>query len=129
MLPLAYIALASAALYLNRRDPRMLLLTLAVGVSVFLPVPKHSAFAFYGFCIMAELTVGLTALVLRARGSEIIVSLCVVLEIAHVMGYILNGYPPLSAYRIIVPILETAQLVTCVCMSPALFFRLQNRTP
>lgn len=119
----------AVAFYLNRHDWRMLLLTLAVGVSVFLPVPRQSALVFYGFCMVAELLVALIALALQARGSELIVSICVVLEVAHLMGYILNGYPPLSSYRVIVPVLESAQLLTCVCMSPALFVRLQNRLP
>jgi hypothetical protein len=127
MLLNAYAILLALAFWLNRHDRRMLLLTLAVGVSVFLPVPKSSAFAFYASCICAEFLVGLVAFVLRARGSEMVLSACVVLEIAHLMGYILNGYPPLSSYRIIVPVLESAQLVACVAMSPALFARLQNR--
>ena len=128
MLLNAYALMLALALYLNRHDRRMLGLTVVVGLSVFLPVPKSSALAFYGFCFVAELVVILLALRLHAQGSELIVSLCVVLELAHVMGYILNGYPPLSSYRAIIPILESAQLVTCICMSPALYARLRNRT-
>jgi hypothetical protein len=123
----AYTVLLGIAFYLNRHDWRMLALTFVIGVSVFAPVPRESALAFYGFCFAAELAVAIVALLLRARGSELVVSICVVLEVAHVMGYILNGYPPLSSYRVIVPILESAQLVTCICMSPVLHLRLRNR--
>lgn len=128
MLLTAYAALFTVGLYLNRGDRRMLLLTLVVGASVFIAVPRHSAFIFYTFCILADLLAAILAITLRARASELVVSICVALEAVHVMGYILDGYPPLSSYRILVPILESAQLVACVCMSSALYRRLQNRS-
>lgn len=127
MLFSAYAVLFGVSLYLNRADARMLLLTLVVTASLFLPVPHESPELFYGYCMLAELTVALIALVLRARGSELVISICVVLEVAHVMGYILDGYPPLSSYRILVPLLELAQLLACVSMSPVLYPRLRNR--
>lgn len=127
MLLNAYAILLGLGLYLNRHDRRMLALTFVIGVSVFIPVPRESAFTFYTFCMVAELAVALIAWRLDARATDLVISICIVLELAHVMGYILNGYPPLSSYRIIVPILESAQLVTCICMSPALYHRLQNR--
>lgn len=129
MLLQAYAALVVLALYLNRRDRRMLLLTLAVGVSVLMPVPRDSAAVFYAACITAELIVALIAMILRTRGSELIMSLCAALELTHIMGYILDGSGHLSSYRVIVPVLEAAQLVACVCLSPAIFARLQNRLP
>lgn len=129
MLLNAYAALVILGLYLNRHDRRMLLLTLAVGVSVFVPVPRHTAFAFYSFCIGAEFIVAVIALLLRARASEMILSMCAALELTHIMGYILDGSDHLSSYRVIVPVLESAQLLACVLMSPPLFSRLQNRLP
>lgn len=127
MLYVAYFGLASAAFYVNRRDPRMLLLTLAVGVSVFIPVPRHTAFAFYGFCISAELVVGLTAWILSARGSTSIMCICVLLVINHIMGYALDGSQPLSPYRAVVKLLECGQLLACVACSTAVANTLRNR--
>lgn len=122
--------LFTAGLWLNRSDRRMLALTVLVAASVFLPVPRDSAEQFYLFCIAAETVVALVALALiRARGSELIASLCIVLIVVHVMGYIMDGYPRLSGYRILVPILESLQLVACLCMSPAIYPRLRNRLP
>ena len=129
MLLQAYAALLALAFHLNRRDRRMLLLTLAVGVSVFLPVPRESAEVFYAACVAAELVVALVAMLAAARATELIMSLCVALELTHIMGYILDGSGQLSSYRVLVPVLEAAQLVACVCMSPAIFARLQNRLP
>jgi len=129
MLLNAYAVLVAAGLYLNRHDWRMLALTLVVGASVFYPVPRDSALIFYASCMATEVLVALIAWSLNTKASDLVVSLCAVLELAHLMGYILNGYPALSSYRIIVPLLEAAQLVTCVCMSPALFHRLRNRNP
>ena len=127
MLHVAYAVLLALAVAFNWSDRRALLLTLVVGMSVFLPAPHTSAIAFYGFCFLAEALVALIAIRLAAGATELIVSICVVLEIAHIMGYILNGYPPLSAYRVIIPLLESAQLVTCICTSPVLLTRLRNR--
>lgn len=123
----AYALMLAAALFLNRHDRRMLALTAIVGVSVFIPVPRDTAFEFYTFCMAAEMFVAVVAWHLNARASELIISFCIVLELAHVMGYILDGYPPLSSYRIIVPILESAQLAACLLMSPVLYERLRNR--
>lgn len=129
MLLNAYAILVALGLYFNRHDWRMLALTLVVGASVFYPVPRDSAFIFYASCMAAEVLVALIAWSLHARASDLVVSLCVVLELTHVMGYLLNGYPALSSYRVIVPLLEAAQLAACVCMSPVLFHRLRNRNP
>lgn len=120
--------LFTVALWLNRRDRRMLVLTMVVGASIFVPVPRDTALQFYTFCIAAETVVALLALAaIRARASELVASICIVLIVVHVMGYIMDGHPPLSGYRILVPILEAAQLAACALMSPALFTRLRNR--
>lgn len=104
----------------------MLALTLLVGASVFAPVPSHSEFAFYGFCIAAELTVALVAWGLRARASGMIVNVCVLLVITHLMGYALDGSPPFSPYRSLVKLLEVSQLVVCLALSPVLAPFLRN---
>lgn len=122
-----YAVMLVLALVLNGRDRRMLALTAVIGVSVFIPVPRATAFEFYSFCMAAELVVALLAWRLDAKASELIISFCIVLELTHIMGYILDGYPPLSSYRIMVPILETAQLAACIAMSPMLYERLRNR--
>lgn len=124
-----YAIMAGLALFLNRADWRMVFLTLAVTASVFVPVPRESAEMFYAFCMAAEALVAIIAWRLKARASELVISACMVLELVHIMGYSLNGYPPLSSYRVLVPLLELAQLTACICASPTLYARLQNRSP
>lgn len=126
MLLTAYACLLAVALTLNRKDRRMLALTALVGVSIFIPVPRDTALQFYTFCIAAECVVALVALRIGGRGSIAIAELCVLLVIAHLMGYALNGHPPFSPYRVIVKLLETSQLVCCIVASPYLAARLHN---
>ena len=117
-------------LILNRHDRRMLALTILVGTTIFIPVPRDTALQFYLFCIASETLAAIVAVTfIRARASEMVASVCVLLVLLHVMGYIKDGYPALSAYRILVPLLESLQLVTCILMSPALYARLRNRQP
>lgn len=110
----------------NLPDRRMLALTALVGASIFLPVPRDTALQFYSFCIAAEILVAVLAYKLGARAGIIVAEVCVVLVIAHVMGYALDGYPPFSPYRSIVKLLEVSQLLACVALSPILAPLLRN---
>lgn len=127
MLHLAYAVLVCLAFYLNRRDRRMLLLTAAVTVSVFLPAPRHSAVVFYAFCVAAECLVALVAHRCQCAGSRAVIWLCALLVLNHLMGYSLDGSTPLSPYRAVVKLLETSQLVACMAFSPTLVHILRNR--
>lgn len=120
-------ALLGASFLLNLHDRRMLALTLLVGVSIFIPVPRHDADVFYTFCIAFEMGVAFVALLLNARASVVVAELCALLAITHLMGYALDGNPPLSPYRVIVKLLEISQLTACVALSPSLVDILRNR--
>lgn len=115
----------AAGLGLNAFDRRMLALTALVGASIFIPAPDTYE-QFYVFCISAECLVGLLALIIRARASVLVAEICVLLVIAHLMGYSLDGSPPFSPYRVIVKLLEFSQLAACVALSPVLAPFLRN---
>lgn len=119
-------ALLAAGLVLNAGDRRALLLTALVGASVFLPAPHHSAEAFYTFCIAVDVAIGVLAWATRSKAGAAVADLCVLLVIAHIMGYALDGSSPFSPYRIIVKILELSQLAACVALSPILAPILRN---
>lgn len=119
--------LLAVATVLNLRDRRMLVLTLAVGINIFFPVPSHTQLQFYGTCILLETCVLATAVLYPSRASCIAIYATLVLIAAHFMGWILDGSPPLSPYRSIVKILECAQLLACVALSPVLTSKLRNR--
>jgi hypothetical protein len=127
MYQLACGVLLTFGVLLNISDRRMLALTLLVGASIFMPVPRDTALQFYSLCIAAELLVGVLAYALHARASGLITDVCAVLVIAHMLGYALDGYPPFSPYRSIVKLLEVSQLLACVALSPLMAHLLRNR--
>lgn len=119
--------LLAIAAALNLRDWRGLALSALVGANILLPMPQHTAEAFYVGCIVAEVAVLVGALLLKCRASEIVAYASVVLVISHFMGYSLDaGSNPLSPYRGIVKLLEVSQLLACVALSPILAPLLRN---
>lgn len=119
--------LLAVATVLNLRDRRMFALTLAVGVNIFYVVPSHSQAAFYGTCILLELGVLAVAVFCPSRASCIAIYATLALVVVHFMGWTLDGSQPLSPYRVIVKMLECAQIVACVALSPVLTPKLRNR--
>lgn len=126
MYQLACAALLILGISLNLQSRRMLALTALVGVSIFVPAPMWSAQAFYMFCIHAEIGVGIIAWLTGTKAGIIVMDICVLLVLAHIMGYALDGSPPFSPYRVIVKILEVSQLVACAALSPILAPILRN---
>lgn len=116
-----------AALGLNVRDQRALVLAFLVGASVITPVPSDTAIHFYTFCVSAEIIVGIYAYRSRSAAGYLIANVCSLLVIAHIMGYVWNGSTPLSPYKGIVRILEVSQLLACVVFSPVLAPLMRNR--
>ena len=127
MYHIACAAFFFSGLVLNFLDRRMLALTVMVGVSVFIAVPSDTAEQFYAFCIAAETLVALLAWGLRSEAGALVATLCVLLIVAHCMGYAVDGSTPLSPYRVIVKILEFSQLLVCVALSPVLAPILRNQ--
>lgn len=121
-----HFALLVAGVWANFRDPRMLALTFVVAASVFVPVPKESYEAYYDLCILGELIVAGAATCLRTPASGAIAALCALLVLSHVLGYHLDGSPPLSPYRILVKIFEHAEMVACIILSNPLRGKLRN---
>lgn len=126
MYQLACAALLVIGLVLNVQSGRMLALTMLVGISIFVPAPMQSAQAFYMVCIHAEIGVGIIAWLTGTKAGVLVMDICVLLVLAHIMGYALDGSPPFSPYRIIVKILEVSQLVACAALSPVLAPILRN---
>lgn len=115
------------AFILNWQSWRMLALTLLVGASIFVPTPQESAEQFYVFCISAEIFVGALSWAANTKASRVIADICMLLIIAHIMGYVLDGSQTFSPYRLIVKLLEFSQIVACVALSPIIAPILRNR--
>lgn len=125
MLLPSYAVLVVIGAILNFKDWRMLGLTLLIALNVFMPIPSDTAFSFYFCCALAELAVIAGALQLKTPASLLVVEVSIVLIIAHLMGYALDGYDALSPYRLIVKLCEYSQLFTCIFLSPVIspYFR------
>lgn len=106
------------AIYLNKDDKKMLLLTLLVGLTYLLPVHLlTNMYAWYAVCIGAELLVLCSALLLRTRASIAVAVVCTMLLINHFSGLFFNGYLDSSPYQYIVPYLEHLELLACSLFS------------
>lgn len=119
--------LLTVGLMLNIPSPRMFLLTAVVGAGYFMPAPTHSAGMFYFFCICVETCVGILALSIDRKAGIWIADFAVLLVCAHIMGWVLDGNPPFSPYRLIVKLLEFSQIAACVALSPIVAPILRNR--
>jgi hypothetical protein len=96
----------------------MLMLTLAVGVSYFLPVDYiHNTCAWYAACIASELSVFAIAYSIKTKASNIIMLLCSMLTLGHINGWLFHGYLLESPYHIVVPYLEYLELLSCSLFS------------
>lgn len=123
---IAYAALLVTSLWLNRADRKMLLLTLVVGGSFFMEVPRGSQFAFYATCITVEVAVAVLALLLRTRASWAVAELCAVMVAGHAMGWSMDGHASLSPYKGIMLITEYLQIVVCILASRTALAGLKN---
>lgn len=119
-------ALMVSGLIMNCVDRRMFLLTALVGAGFFSPIPDNNAEIFYASCIAVEITVAVLAFHLNRKAGIVIADICVLLVLAHIMGYALDGHLPFSPYHIIVKMLEASQLLACVVLSPVLVPILRN---
>lgn len=118
MLLPSYAVLLVIGVILNFKDWRMLGITLLIGANVFAPIPSNSALSFYFCCSLAEMAVIAGALYLKTPGSLLVVEVSIVLIIAHLMGYALDGYQAMSPYRLIVKVCEYGELFACIFFSP-----------
>lgn len=110
----SYALLLAISMWLNRRNGKMLFLTLAVGSGIFFPIPDDN---FYVMCIAVEIIVAFAADLIDAPASRIIVWLSIVLSIFHLLGLFLNGYPPESPYHVLVVTCEHAEILACILLS------------
>ena len=123
---IAYAALLGLSLWLNRADRKMLLLSALVGGSFFMEVPRGGPAEFYGVCLTIEVVLAVAALAIGARASLIVAEICLVMVAAHIMGWLTNGYAPLSPYKGIMFITEYAQIAVCILASRSAIERLRN---
>ena len=105
----------------------MLLLTLAVGGSYFLPTDTiQSRALWYGVCIGAEAFVMLVAFLFETKASMVIIAICAMLEINHFTGLFFGGHKPGSPYEWVVKSLEYIELSSLVLFSRSILNSLKE---
>lgn len=115
----AHYMLIAFSVFLNIKDRKAILLSLAILANVTIPFTDlaTSQGQFYFICGAAELTIAALALWLNITASRYVVTMCVCLTGFHLLGFCLDGYPPNSPYRILVKIAEFAEIISCIVFS------------
>lgn len=126
MRTVAYLVLLALALWLNKRDGRMLVLILVVGISLFIPAPTDWP-RFYIFCGLFEILVALVALRLKTAASVPIVILAALMTYTQYLGYKIDGSLPFSQYSAALALLETSEILCCLLLSNPIKTFLLNR--
>lgn len=117
-LHMAYAVLLCAAMWFNRADWRTFLLSLVVGVGLFAPVPWTDNPALWYFeCFTGELLVILLALLLHSPTSIYVALFGGLICAMDLIGVFVGPVSGIGPYRIIVPILETGEILVCVLLS------------
>ncbi len=111
---LSYAILLALAFMVNANNPRMLALTAVVGAGIFAPVPDAN---FYLICALGELLIGLVAMYIATNASMMIWRVSMLLLAFHFAGFLFNGYPPDSPYRILVKLAEHFELLSLIVLS------------
>lgn len=113
-----YSAILLIALWLNKTDKKMLILTLIVGMSFFLPVELiQTRPEWFMACIAAESFVLLSALFLKTKATFAIIGICSMLLLSHIITW---NYLDIPNYAFIVPYLEYLEIIVCVLCSNTL---------
>lgn len=127
-LHMAYAVLLCAALWLNRADWRTLLLSIVATAGVCLPIPwTDNPSLWYFECFIVELVVILAAMVLRSPTSKYVIAFCILRSAMHLTGVVVGPVSGIGPYRIIVPFLETGELLVCVLLSHSARQLIQRR--
>jgi hypothetical protein len=127
-LHMAYAALLCAAMWFNRADWRTFLLSIVVGIGLFVPIPWTANPSLWYFeCFIGELIIICCALALRSPTSWYVIVFCVLLSTMDIAGVLYGPTKGIGPYRIIVPILETGEMLICVLLSHSARQLIQRR--
>ncbi len=117
--------LLTIAIWLNKDDMKMLLLTLLVGLSYFLPTELITNYYAWYFVVMtSEMVVMCSAICLKTRASLAITTICVMLLINHVNGLFFGGHLEGSPYHFVIKYLEYIELLACSLFSTTIVNKL-----
>ena len=128
-LHIAYAVLLCAALWLNRACWRSLLLTAILGVELTIEIPwVWPTWVWYLEWFMVEMLVVCLALSLNVAASRSVALFSALLGAGHLAGAYYGPSDAVGPYRLIQPMLEVSQLLSCLALSNYTTQYLQRRT-
>lgn len=120
-----YSVLLLLAIWLCRTERRMLLLTLLVGLSHYLPVEYiTNRSAWFSACIAVETSITIIALYMNVPARLAIFGICSMLTVSHLISWVIHTN---STYYQIVQVLEHLELVPCIIFSNPIIQLIKER--
>jgi hypothetical protein len=114
MLVYTKIALLIVAAFLNFRSPKLMILTVIIGVDIFLPIPSDAGRVTWCVdCIFVDFITGFLVLFFETEVSCALCLICLGLVPIHSI-YMQYGSAKFPEYRSIVPVMECMMLFFCI---------------
>ena len=109
-----YILTTIFAVYLNKNNKSHVLMSLILLLDVLAPIDTTH---FYSSCILIEMCVFISAIILNTVSSKIIAFLSVQMIALHIIGATFHGEFCNSPYRYLPPITEYSEILSCILLS------------
>lgn len=120
-----YTCLFLLAVYLNRKNPDSVLLTLLVGLSWYIPVDLiHSRGWWFTTCIASEVFVLIFSLILNTASKFAMVGITFMLAMSHAFCW---KFKSLETYYIVENYLEYVEILTCILFSNPIIHNIKER--
>ena len=107
-----------AAIFLNRKDRKMLALSLVIGLSILAPVGHFTNKAeFCTICIASDFLLGVLAIYLDTSASAVVLIMSGALCAWHLAGWWYGGWLPDSPYHLLSQACEYIEISACCAFS------------
>ncbi len=116
------------AIWFNREDARMILLTCVVGLSYFLPVQLIlDRDTWYTACIVSEITVLMFSINLRTAASVVLSPIIMMLCLGHIIEWMTQGRSTGTVYYTVTNYFEYLEFVVLIIFSKPIVGRILER--
>ena len=118
-----YILTTILAVYLNKNNKSHVLMSLILLLDVLAPI---DTIHFYSSCILIEMCVFISAIILNTMLSKIIAFLSVQMIALHIIGATFHGEFCNSPYRYLTPITEYSEILSCILLSNPVIHKIKG---
>ena len=119
-----YTCLLILAVYLNRKNPDSVLLTLLVGLSWYLPVDLiHSRGWWFTTCIASEVFVLIMSMILNTPAKFAMTGVTFMLAMSHALCW---KFKSLDTYYVIANYLEYMEILVCLIFSSPVILHIKE---